>query len=93
MPNGTTGIVLTVINTTTVPVQLTMTGPLTVVVSIQPGDIQQVAIPPGNYTFAGGTPSAPDPNFVPSTWAVVGGCDYLSQVVTVSRGQMALTRR
>lgn len=92
VPNGTTGIVLTVINTMTVPVQLTMTGPLTAVVSIQPGDIQQVAIPPGNYTFSGGTPSAPNPNFVPSTWAVVGGCDYLAQVVTVSRGQMALTR-
>jgi hypothetical protein len=92
VPNGTTGIVLTLINTTTVPVQLTMTGPVTVVVSLQPGDIQQVAIPPGNYSFTGAMPSAPNANFVPSAWAVVGGCDYLLQVLTVSQGQIALTR-
>ena len=92
VPNGTTGIGLTVINNTAVLVQLTMTGPLKVVFSVQPGDIQLVAIPPGNYTFTGDTPAAPNANFVPSTWAVVSGCDYLFQLVAMSRGQIALTR-
>jgi hypothetical protein len=92
VPNGTNGIVLTVVNTTPILVQLTMAGPLKVVFSLAPGDIQLGAIPPGNYVFTGETPSSPTSNFIPSSWAMAAGCDYLLQLVTTSRTQIALTR-
>src|SRR5262249_6611845 len=50
VPNGGTGIILTAINTTTVLVQLTMTGPQKLVFSLASGDIALAPIQPGNYT-------------------------------------------
>jgi hypothetical protein len=31
-------------------------------------------------TLAGATPGTPNAGFVPSSWSVVNGCDYLLQI-------------
>ena len=92
IPNGTSGIVLTVINTATQLIQLTLTGPTNITLSIPPWDIQAVAIAPGNYTINGATPSAPNVHFNPSSWSVVPGCDYLGNIVSITPNNLALTR-
>jgi len=92
IPNGTNGIVFTVINTASQLIQLTLTGPTTITLSIAPWDIQAVAIAPGNYTINGETPSTPTVHFTPSSWSVVAGCDYLGNIVSITQNKLALTR-
>jgi hypothetical protein len=91
VPNGTSTTTVTVVNTTSALIQLSLTGPITSVVSLPPGDIQQVPVLPGNYTITGSA-SVSNAGFIPSTWSMVSGCDYLAHVVQVSSTQMALRR-
>jgi hypothetical protein len=80
-------------NTTAVLVQVTLSGPQQIVFSLQPGDIQLAPITPGNYTVTGQTPTAPNITFSPSAWALAPGCDYLLQIVYLSRTTVALRAR
>ena len=93
VPNGGTGIVLTAINTTSVMVQLTFTGPQTVSFPLGPTDIVLAPFQPGNYTITGQAPSAPNSSFAPSGWTLVPGCDYLLQVVFKTQSTLAMTAR
>jgi hypothetical protein len=85
VPNHTGGISVSLINTTTIAVQVTITSSTTLTVSLAPGAIAIVPLTPGNYTFNGTAPSTPNANFIPSSWSVVNGCDYLLSVVVVTR--------
>jgi hypothetical protein len=92
VPNNSGGISLSVINLTSVLVQLTFTGPITQTMSLGPGMIGVAGIPPGNYSFDGQTPNNPSAIFIPSSWSVQNGCDYLLTLVVTSRGQMTVAR-
>jgi|KBSMisStaDraftv2_1062788.scaffolds.fasta_scaffold48217_2 hypothetical protein len=77
VPNTTGGIALNVINTTPLLVQVTIAGATRVTAAVPPGAIQTLAIQPGNYTLTGEAPGTPNAVFIPSSWSVVNGCDYL----------------
>ncbi|HUK35898.1 MAG TPA: hypothetical protein VLV86_18405, partial [Vicinamibacterales bacterium] len=89
-PNTTGGTSVSIINTTTSLVQLTLTGPTTTTVNLAPSGIVVVVIQPGNYTFTGALPNSPNTSLVPSSWSVVGGCDYLLTLVATSQTQMKI---
>jgi len=80
VPNTTGGISLSVINTTTLLVQVTLAGPTGVTAAVPPGAIQTLALAPGNYTLTGTAPGTQNSVFAPSSWSVVNGCDYLLQI-------------
>ena len=80
VPNTTGGIALNVINTTPLLIQVTLAGATRVTVAVPPGAIQTLAIQPGSYTLTGEAPGTPNTGFIPSSWSVVNGCDYLLQI-------------
>jgi len=80
IPNTTGGIALTMGNATSLPVQVTLTGPTGVTVSLASGDTQTLALLPGNYTLTGVAPGTTNSVFAPSSWSVVNGCDYILQI-------------
>jgi len=82
VPNQTGNISLSVINTTIFSVRLTLASSAQQVMTLSPGAIQIVALQPGNYTLSGEVPDARNVNFLPSTWAVSNGCDYLLRLLT-----------
>ena len=80
IPNTTGGIALTMGNATSLPVQVTLTGPTGVTVSLASGATQTLALLPGNYTLSGVAPGTTNSVFAPSSWSVVNGCDYILQI-------------
>jgi len=83
VPNNTQNISLSIINTTTIVIQVSATGATRFSTSIDPGHIWVLpSLDPGNYTLDGNAPSTPNVTFSSSTWTVVRGCDYLMQVVS-----------
>jgi hypothetical protein len=80
VPNATGAIVLSVINTTPLLVQVTLAGPTQITAAIPPGAIQTLALQPGNYTLTGEAPGSSNAGFIPSSWSVTNGCDYLLQI-------------
>jgi hypothetical protein len=82
VPNQTGNISLSVINTTVFSVRLTLASSAPQVLTLSPGAIQIVALQPGNYTLSGEVPDVKNVNFIPSTWAVSNGCDYLLRLLT-----------
>jgi hypothetical protein len=80
IPNATGDITLKIGNATTLPVQVTLTGPTQATVSLESGAVQTLALLPGNYTLTGVTPGTTNSIFAPSSWSVVNGCDYLLQI-------------
>jgi hypothetical protein len=72
-------------------VHLTIAGPETLTFSFAPSDILLATVSPGNYTISGDTPSVPNSNFVPSSWALSPGCDYLLKVVFTSQSKLTVT--
>ena len=82
VPNNTGGISVSLINTTTILVQVTITSSTTQTLPLAPGAIAVIPLTAGNYTFNGTAPNTPNASFIPSSWSVVNGCDYLLSVVT-----------
>jgi hypothetical protein len=81
IPNTTGGIALNVLNTTALLVDVTLTGPTGVTITLPPGGpMQTLALLPGNYTLTGVAPGTTNSVFAPSSWSVVNGCDYLLQI-------------
>jgi hypothetical protein len=80
VPNTTGGIALSVINTTPFLIQVTLAGNTQVTAAVPPGAIQTLAIQPGNYTLTGEAPGSGNAIFIPSSWSVVNGCDYLLHI-------------
>jgi hypothetical protein len=81
VPNQTGRVSLTIINTTTFGIQLTITAATQSTVTLNPGGVQVVPAAAGNYTFTGAVSGQPNAVFTPSLWALSTGCDYLLQVV------------
>ena len=77
VPNASGTIALSVINTTPLLIQVTLAGPTRATAAVPPGAIQTIALSPGNYTLTGEAPGTPNAGFIPSSWSVVNGCDYL----------------
>jgi hypothetical protein len=83
VPNNTQNISLSIVNTTSIVIQVSATGTTRYSQSIDPGHIWALqSLDAGNYTLDGSAPGTPNVSFVPSTWTVVRGCDYLMQVVS-----------
>lgn len=81
VPNTTGDIHLNIINTTSLLVQVTLTGPTGVTITLPSGGpMQTFALLPGNYTLTGVAPGTANSSFAPSSWSVVNGCDYLLQI-------------
>ena len=80
VPNTTGDITLKMGNATTFPVQVTLTGPTGVTVSLESGAVQSLRLLPGNYTLTGVAPGTTNTVFAPSSWSVVNGCDYVLQI-------------
>ncbi len=81
VPNYTQNITLSIVNTMTFSVQVSVDGPTHQTSAIAPFAIQLYPLQPGNYTIGGSAPGSPNVTFSASTWTVVSGCDYLMQVV------------
>ena len=81
VPNNTGAISVSLINTTTLFVQVTITSSTTQTVPLAAGAIAVVPLTPGNYIFNGSAPNTPNASFTPSSWAVSSGCDYLLSIV------------
>ncbi len=81
VPNHTQNISLSIVNTVSFVVQLSVDGPTHQTSAILPSGILVVPVQPGNYTISGSAPASPNVVFTPSTWTVASGCDYLMQVV------------
>ena len=82
VPNNTGGISVSLINTTAISVQVTIASSTTQTVPLAPGAIAVIPLIAGNYTFNGTAPNTPNASFIPSSWSVVSGCDYLLSIVT-----------
>lgn len=82
VPNNTQNISLSIINTTTIVISVTATGPTPLSAQIDPGHLTVFpSLQAGNYTLDGTAPGTSNAQFTPSTWTVVRGCDYLMNVV------------
>lgn len=80
--NNTQNISLTIVNTTTIVIGVTATGPTPLSATIDPGHVTVFpSLLPGNYTLDGIAPGSSNAQFTPSTWTVVPGCDYRMNVV------------
>jgi hypothetical protein len=77
VPNTTGGIALSVINSSSFVIQLTLNGPTRLTFAVPPTGIQVLAPQPGSYTLTGEAPGFPNATFAPSSWSIVNGCDYL----------------
>jgi hypothetical protein len=93
VPNFTNSISLSIVNTTTFTILVTADGPTHESASIGSSVVQVIPIQAGNYTLNGQVPGSTNISFVPSTWTMVVGCDYLLNVVAKPQGQLVMTAR
>ena len=93
VPNFTSSISLSIVNTTSFTILVTADGPTHESASIPSSVVQVIPIQAGNYTLNGQVPGSTNISFVPSTWTMVVGCDYLLNVVAKPLGQFVMTVR